>query len=331
MNQRRSFLKKSIAAIAAVVAAPVFLKAQSSQYAEIAKIQDTAPQKLSVLSYSFHGLVQRGMQDIFGFMETCKYRYHLNTADLWNGHLAPGKSFVDPNDKANYVKLNDEYIAKVKEALDERELYIPNLACDGCHVLDIDPEITKITNARAWEHLKAAKTLGIGFVRIDAGPQMSAGKTDWTNEEFDIIVKHYKEYAQYAYDNGFKAGAENHMGPSIYWKNMKKLMEAVNHPGFAFCVHIGGWRGTPEEIALADKECAPYAAHTHIAWNICEGPLVQKMNDLRTGGYKGYYSVEHHSGKNEYEMVAIQLAQVAAVLRSWEMGGDGSEISKIQI
>jgi sugar phosphate isomerase/epimerase len=249
-------------------------------------------------------------------METCKYRYNLNAADLWNGHLA---------------STDEEYIAKVKEALDEREMFIPNIACDGCHVLDRDPERTKVTNKNAWEHLKAANTLGVGFVRLDAGPQMPrrSDKKDWTEEEFEYVVKLYKEFAQYAYDNGFKVGAENHMGPSIYWKNMKKLMEAVDHPGFAFCVHLGGWRGTEEEVALADKECAPYAAHTYIPWNICEGPLVQKMNDLRNGGYQGYYSVEHHSAKNEYAMVAVQLAKVRAVMRSWELGGDGSIESRI--
>jgi sugar phosphate isomerase/epimerase len=316
MNQRRSFLKKSIAATAATIAAPAILKAHSFPNPEMDNTQDIGHQKLSILSYSFHGLVRRKMQDIFGFMETCKYRYNLNAADLWNGHLA---------------STDEEYIAKVKEALDEREMYIPNIACDGCHVLDKDPERTKVTNANAWEHLRAANTLGVGFVRIDAGPQMPRGsdKTDWTEEEFDYVVKLYKEFAQYAYDNGFKVGAENHMGPNIYWKNMKKLMEAVDHPGFSFCVHIGGWRGTEEEVAQADKECAPYAAHTHIPWNICEGPLVQKMNDLRDGGYQGYYSVEHHSGNKEYAHVAIQLAKVRTVMRSWELGGDGSFGSRI--
>ena len=314
MNQRRIFLKKSFTAVAAALIAPSVLKVNSSVVAEMAEpLPIYLPLKLSILSYSFHGLVSRGMQDIFGFFETCRYRYNLNTADLWNGHL---------------MSTDDEYIAKVKEAMDERELYIPNLACDGCHILNTDPGKNKVTNENAWKHLKAAKKLGIGFVRIDAGPQLAEVKTDWTNQEFDTIVKKYKEYAQYAYDNGFKAGAENHMGPPIFWKNMKKLKEAVNHPGFAFCVHIGGWKGTAEEIVLADKECAPYAAHTHIPWNICDGPLAQKMNDLKAGGYKGYYSIEHHSARNEYEMVAIQLAKVQAVLRSWEMGGDGSEVSK---
>ncbi len=68
---------------------------------------------------------------------------------------------------------------------------------------------------------------------------MPEGRTDWTDEEFDFIVKRYREYAQYAYDNGFKTGAENHMGPSGAWKNLKKLYDAVNHPGFAICIHIG--------------------------------------------------------------------------------------------
>ena len=294
--------------------APTILKAHVLSDAEMS---ETPPiftsRKISILSYSFHGLLKRKMQDIFGFFETCKFRYKLNTADLWNRHLE---------------STDDEYIAKVKEALDERELYIPNLACDGCHVLDRDPAIAKANSENEWKHLKAAKTLGVGFVRIDAGPQLSEGQTDWTNQEFNTIVRKYREYARYAYDNGFKTDAENHMGTPSYWKNMEKLMKAVNHPGFAFCVHHGGWKGTPEEVALADKESAPFTAHTHVPWDICEGPLVQKMNDLRTAGYKGYFSVEHHYGKNEYQMVAIQLAKVAAVMRSWEMGGDSSEISR---
>jgi hypothetical protein len=46
--------------------------------------------------------------------------------------------------------------------------------------------------ANALAHLKAAKILGGRFARIDAG-----GKGDhWTQEQFDHIVKRYREYAQ---------------------------------------------------------------------------------------------------------------------------------------
>jgi len=41
------------------------------------------------------------------------------------------------------------------------------------------------------------------------------------------------------------------------------------------------------------------------------------MRNLRDAGYQGYYSVEHHSGKNEYSEVAIQIARVRGVLSKW--------------
>ena len=44
-----------------------------------------------------------------------------------------------------------------------------------------------------------------------------------------------------------------------------------------------------------------------------EGPLGEKMKNLRDVGYQSSYSVEHHSGKNEYAKVAIQLARVRAM------------------
>ncbi|HUW61479.1 MAG TPA: TIM barrel protein [Candidatus Bathyarchaeia archaeon] len=259
--------------------------------------------RVSVLSYSFHGMLERGTIDIFGFLETCKYRYQLAAADLWNA----------------FLKSTEEgYLRQVKEGLDERELVVPNLACDECVVWVDDPTERARYHQNALAHLNAAKILGARFARFDAGGNPEG--IEWTNEEFDHIVKRYREYAQYAYDNGFKAGAESHWGPEASWPSLEKLCKAVDHPGFAICCHIGGWKGTQAEKDLADRECVPWVAHTHIPWNITEGPLVEKMTNLRDGGYQGYYSVEHHSGKDEYAEVAIQLAKVRAVLQTWRAG-----------
>jgi hypothetical protein len=41
------------------------------------------------------------------------------------------------------------------------------------------------------------------------------------------------------------------------------------------------------------------------------------MAMLRDAGYRGCWSVEHHSGANEYTEVAIQLAKVRDVLSRW--------------
>jgi len=322
MNTRRDFFKKSTLAAIAAMTGPAVLRAAPVDIEPQEYGRYTEKRKLSILSYSFSSLVNRGMQDIFGYFETCKYRYNLHSADLWAGHL---EGFRDVY-AGKFVPFDDDYVAKVKEALDERRLFIPNIACDGCHVVDLNPDRNEVNYKNALEHLKLAKTLGVGFVRFDAGPshRMPDGRTDWTEEEFDFIVKRYREYAQYAYDHGFLTGAENHMGPATYWRNLKKLYDAVDHPGFAFCVHIGGWRGTDEEKDQADRESAQFAVHTHVPWNIINGPLEEKMNNLRNAGYPGYYSVEVSTRENQYNIVGTALAKVRTVMHKWDLEEDDS-------
>jgi sugar phosphate isomerase/epimerase len=303
-ESRRGFLKASLTAAAAMAgSSPIAVFADQSS----GRTADREPMRASVMAYSFHGLLKEGKMDVFGFLETCKYRYQLQAADLWNGFI---------------VSTEEGYLQKVKDALDERELVVPNLAVDRAHIWVDDASERNKNYENALAHLKAGKILGARFVRIDAGG--GTQDKEWSNEAFDHIVKRYKEYAQYAYDHGFKAGAEVHWGPEHYWPSMQKLYKAVNHPGFGICCHIGGWGGTPQEVDVADREVAPWVVHTHIDWSITEGPLAEKMTNLRNAGYQGFYSVEHHSAKDEYAEVAIQLSKVRAVLQSWRTGGTGA-------
>jgi sugar phosphate isomerase/epimerase len=294
---RRQFLGGCIAAsgLAAVTKQVPAEEAKASQ-------SHGGEPRISILSYSFRGLLAEGKMDIFGYLESCKYRYGLNAADIWNG-------FLETLEKA--------YLKKVREALDERSLELADLAVDRAHVWEDDPGAREKNYRNARAHLKAACTLGARFVRFDAGGRGER----WTEEAFDHIVMRYQEYAQYAHDHGFKVGAENHWGPEKVWTNMQKLYKAVDHPGLGVSCHLGGWAGSEEEKARADREAAPWVCHTHIAWNITSGPLlVEKLANLWKAGYKGYYSVEHHSGKNEYAEVAIQLAAVRRVLEQFRDG-----------
>ena len=43
------------------------------------------------------------------------------------------------------------------------------------------------------------------------------------------------------------------------------------------------------------------------------------FKNLRDAGYQGSYSVEHHTGKNEYAEVAIQLDRVRTVFDRWRI------------
>ena len=268
--------------------------------------------RISILSYSFLGLFKSGRMDIFGYLESCRHRYGLDAANIWNGML---------------TSMDEDYLKKVREALDERDLTLCVLTTDSTHVWDPDPALRAKNKANTLAHLNAARILGAEFVRIDAGGSSSGDRTSpaskaWSNEAFDGIVAGYREYAKYAADHGFKAGPENHWGAEGIWPNMQKLYKAIAPtPGFGLSVHMSQWQGTQAEKDLADAESAPWVVAVHMDNDTCNGPLEQKMSLLRNAGYKGWYVVENHSnGENEYAMTGIQVAQVRKVLQSWRTG-----------
>lgn len=307
-KSRRDFIKGSVASGALAAAAAMVGRSAAGDPKDVPSAQASKAKepgmRVSVLSYSFRGLLAEGKMDVFGYLETCKYRYGLGAADIWSGFL---------------TSTEECYLNKVRDGLDERGLVLADLCVDGAHIWEDNPDAREKNHQNALAHLRAAEILGARFMRLDAGGR---GQT-WTSEAFDHIVKRYREYAQWASDHGFKMGGENHWGPEGVWANMQKLYRAVGHPGFGISCHLGGWQGTEEEKATADREAAPWVCHTHIAWNVTEGPLVEKMQNLRAAGYKGYYSIEHHSAKDEYTEVAIQIAKVRRVLERWRIGQEG--------
>lgn len=247
--------------------------------------------KLSIASYSFHGLMHAGKMDIFGYLESCRYRYHLNSADIWNGF---------------FPTIEPDFLHKVKEGLMERDLVLANLCVDGPHIWEDDPDVREKNYRDALDYLHVAEALGAETIRIDAGGR---GET-YSNEQFDLIVQRYQEYARFAGDHGFKVGPENHWGTEVNPQIMKQICEAVNHPSFGVLLHFRANAG--------DAVIAPWAMHTHISWDIAQDHLEDSLNMLHATGYQGYYSAEHHSGKNEYTETAIQAAKIRDLMSRWE-------------
>jgi len=316
-SNRRQFLKAAATGVAAVSAAPM-LHAQGAgtgagRGAASAPLLDAKDvNRISILSYSFLGLFQAKKIDVFGYLESCRYRYGLDAANIWNGML---------------TSMDEDYLKKVREALDERNLKLCTLTSDNTHIWDPDPAVRAKNRENALANLNAARILGAEFMRLDAGgppagDRSSQAAKEWSNEAFDGIVRGYKEYAKYAADHGFKMGPENHWGPEGIWPNMQKLYKAIApQPGFGMSVHISQWQGTKQEKDLADKESAPWVVALHMDNDTCNGPLAEKMGILRDAGYKGWWVVENHSnGRNEYAMTGIQVSQVRTVLQSWREG-----------
>ena len=156
MTTRRNFIRNSALGVAAVAAAPATTISAALTETSVNR-EVFQPLRVSMLSYSFHGLVSAGMMDIFHFFETCKYRYGLEAADLWNGM---------------FTSTEDDFINKVHSALEDRGLVIPNIAVDGAHIMHAGDDNPAELRAKQDRYMEIAKRLGIGFVRFDAGPYM---------------------------------------------------------------------------------------------------------------------------------------------------------------
>jgi sugar phosphate isomerase/epimerase len=248
---------------------------------------------ISIASYSFHGMFNEGRIDIFGYLESLKYRYHVQGADIWNIMLA---------------SYEEDYIRKIREAMDEKELHLANLCVDGAHVWEEDPVLREQNYQNALKNLRAAEILGAQTVRIDMGGQ----QLEMSDEQFDYTVTKYKEYARRAEEHGYKVGPENHWGTSRDPENIKRLVEAVDSPAFGILLHLENWDADQHN---GDRLCAKYAFHTHFAaWVLPH--YEEKIKNLTDAGYTGHFSVEHHSGKNEYAEVEWQLANIRRILKS---------------
>lgn len=255
--------------------------------------------RISIASYSFHGLLAEGKMNVFTYLESCRYRYGLDAADFWNG-------IIGTTDK--------DILCKVKQSLEEREMVVANYHVDGCHLWEGSAEQRAKHRQIALEHLHIAAYLGAQTVRFDTGGALET----MTNEQSDYIIETYKEYAQFAHDHGFKVGPENHWGISLIADNMEQIVTGVASPAYGILMHIGHWeKGDADE---GDRRMARWAIHTHVDARVTRNCLAEKIQLLQEAGYNGYWGVEHHSAKNEYAEVAYQLAEVRRVLsrQTWE-------------
>jgi len=246
----------------------------------------------AVASYSFHGLLAKGMMDLFGYLETVRSRYELQTADIWNGFLA---------------SYEDEYTDKIKQQLDERGLTVVNLCCDGCHIWDDDPDVRAKNEKLAWDCLKLAEKVNAKTVRIDAGVR----EDDFSPEQMDYVSKKYREYCKKAASFGAKLGTENHWGATRKTQNINDLFAAVSEPNFGLLLHLGNWIvGDKDE---GDRAMIGKAMHMHCDFDH-SARADEILPPLAAKGYAGCWTVESHKGFNEYNNVAFQLAQLRRVM-----------------
>lgn len=266
--------------------------------------------KISIGGYSFFNTHLDGKMDIFGYLETVKYRYRLDAVDFWNGQFAKGDF--------TYIPSIDE-AKKMKEALDERNLTFVNYAVDGAHIWDPDPQKREELYKRALQHFDIAEILGAKTVRIDTGGVFASQQgfdMSMSDEQFDYIVKRYREFSERGAQNGYMVGPENHVGPSLSPVQLKRIAEAVDHPHFGILLHIGRWQ---EEEERGDELVAPWVYHTHFdARTVTQEDAEHKVRMLLDHGYDGYWGIEHNAVKNQYIEIEWLLSSVKKILAKIE-------------
>ncbi|MBP2001967.1 sugar phosphate isomerase/epimerase [Paenibacillus shirakamiensis] len=239
--------------------------------------------KVAIGGYSFNHLFLEGSMDIFGYLETVKYRYRLDAVDLWNAQIAERTlPFL--------TLFDDQKLRLIRLALEERELPLLNIAVDTAHIWDPNPEVRERLHQNALAHLRASVLLGAQSVRIDTGAH---GDSEFSDEAFDFIAGRYREYCAFAAEHGMRLGPENHMGPSLVPSELVRLAKAVDEPNFGVLLHMNRWS---EDRECGDESIAPWVYHVHFdAKTAVLDDAANKVNMLKDAGYEGYWSLEHNA------------------------------------
>ncbi|MCL2816692.1 MAG: sugar phosphate isomerase/epimerase [Oscillospiraceae bacterium] len=263
---------------------------------------------ISIASYSFHGLLGEKRIDVFTYLEALKFRYNVEYADIWSGYL--------PNlNKADPISQDDEdFLKKVKFSMDEKGITLANLCVDGPHIWADEKDQREIHYKGAFNYMKAAVILGAKTVRIDVGVHRDV----ITDEEFDYVAKVYSELAVFAKDNNMRVGTENHWGASRDPQVLENIYQAVNNPAYGVLFHFGNFFEGQKEAGL--ETVLKMAMHTHVPADTV--PYAKEyIRRLVNIGYKGTFSIEHHTAKHEYERVAWHLATVRELITELEEEG----------
>jgi len=254
---------------------------------------------ISLASYSFHGVHGKGCFDVYSYLEAIKFHYNVVNADIWTG-LIP--------------TLEDEFISKVKAAMDVKGIQLANLCVDGPHLWVDTAEGRKANKEHMLQYIQAASKLGAKTIRIDFGG--TEGHT-MSDEAFEYIVNTFREYCKICGDLGMKIGPENHWGWDRVPAYLKAVKEAVDSPYYGHLYHLFNFHDEPE---LGEEIAISYAMHTHIhAKSI---PYAKDIiRKLAKSGYEGTFSVEHHSGEHEFARVEWQLGAVRTMIEELKAEG----------
>lgn len=276
--------------------------------------------KLSIGGFSFNTMRVEGKMDIFTYIRTVHERFGLHAVDFWNAFFADTSRPV-------WKVADDDHLRRIRQALDEREMTLVNIAVDTAHLWDPDPEIREALHQNALAHLRAAEILGAKSVRIDA---VLHGGDQISDEALEYVAARYRSYADRAAQGGYWVGPENHTGFALRPEALARISEAIDHPHYGILLHLGRWQARNKPIVNAkpmadenepfiwegDSEVARWVRHTHVDWRTLQAPnAAMRLSNLVQAGYDGYWAVEYNAPDDQLAAIEEALARLRALLQ----------------
>lgn len=186
---------------------------------------------ISIASYSFHGLYEIGAMSVFQYLETIKFRYHCDKADIWNGML---------------TGYGEDYLRLIRQQMDERGLELHEPLLRWLPYLGRGSAGAGAAGKIGPGRIRAGRILGARTIRIDAG----VAETEMSGEQLEYVAAQYERYCRMAAEFGAKLGPENHWGATTNAHELRKLFAAVKAENFALLLHVGNWANTPGRRGL---------------------------------------------------------------------------------
>lgn len=205
-----------------------------------------------------------------------------------------------------------EYVAQLKQALDDADVALINMPIDVGNISDADDAHREEDLAEIEEWMRVAAALGAQMVRVNASGPLSAGPL----APLETTIASYRRLAKTARSLGLQLLLENHGGITVDPHVIVQIVEAVG-PELKTLVDIGNFEPllgrqmaimqgqTPPEVDTSSifeqiAIIAPYAGLTHAKTHEfdAEGkpqPLdvVCALRVVRDSGFTGPISLEY--------------------------------------
>lgn len=286
--------------------------------------------KIGVSSYSFSGLVNRGVMTQFEIIEKAK--------EMGFDFLEFAGLIVPQGESA------ESYAAKVREECRRVGIEMGNYTT-GADLLNGSGGNLKAEIERLKGEVRVAEILGAPGMRHDATSGFKPGHRGpkGFQDALPALIEGCRAVTVFAAERGVRTMVENHGYFCQDSERVEMLVNGVNHENFGVLVDIGNFLCVDEEPAKAVGRLAPYAFHVHAkdfhvkpgtitnpgtGWfhsrggNFLRGsiighgdvPVEQCLSILKRAGYNGNVSIEFEGMEDPLIGIAVGFENLKAYL-----------------